>query len=151
MNRTGSRKRGRHALKTGHENELETIGGEVQFVSELLKWSEKRIKIFSSVMLGCKSSILPLTEVARSHQCNTHVEELKQGRTSRWVFCWSFIDNFFSETLESNSDKSYSQVINMLQDFLVHVFCCLYAKGFDPNPSVIDGGSSPLLVVMNFG
>jgi len=66
-------------------------------------------------MLGCKSSIAPLNAVAVSYKCKTHVEELKQGRTSRWVFCWSYIDNFFSEKLEIHSDKNYLQVLNHLR------------------------------------
>ncbi|GAA5956908.1 hypothetical protein JCM8115_003858 [Rhodotorula mucilaginosa] len=85
------------AICTGADNEMVTPGGEVAFVSRMIRETRtlgrSRIKWFTS-LLGKYSSIAPLIDELKSCKIlNYHVSALPmRGHTTRWVLSWSIQD-----------------------------------------------------------
>ncbi|CAM9010294.1 unnamed protein product [Wickerhamomyces anomalus] len=74
------------------DNELVTIGGEVEFVKKLIEKSGgfPEIDWFSS-LLGKKSSIEPLITVLNEiGNKNFFIKDYQLGNTKRWILFWSF-------------------------------------------------------------
>ncbi|KNC84618.1 hypothetical protein SARC_03185 [Sphaeroforma arctica JP610] len=83
-----------HAVCTGAENEMQTDGGELGFVSKMIEDSMRvggRVRWYTS-MVGKKSSLNPLLSKLKS----LGVQRIKhtvfnQGRTVRWGIAWSLV------------------------------------------------------------
>ncbi|GAA6001705.1 uncharacterized protein JCM10292_005001 [Rhodotorula paludigena] len=112
------------AVCTGADNEMVTDGGEVVFVSQMVKDSvalgKTKIRWFTT-LLGKYSSIAPLVDLLKSHQIhNYHVIALPQhGHTVRWILSWSLQDRRFppdllylSPTLDSKADSTTSSPLS---------------------------------------
>ena len=56
-NRSGRRKKGKFSSITGHSKECQVDGGEVEYVKNIINWSEDKETLLNSSMLGKKSSI----------------------------------------------------------------------------------------------
>ncbi len=81
---------------TGSENEMVTLGGEVAFVSRMIKESlvlRDRVQWYTS-MLGKFSSVAVLVQKLRENGVDNYaVTEFVQGsKTRRWGIAWSFDD-----------------------------------------------------------
>lgn len=81
---------------TGSETEMVTLGGEVAFVSRMIKESlvlRDRVQWYTS-MLGKLSSASVLINTLRDNGINNYaVTEFIQGsKTRRWALAWSFDD-----------------------------------------------------------
>jgi hypothetical protein len=90
--RTG-RRHGNVAQCPGAETEMETEGGEVQFVTTMaLDSAILRTKItWYTSMLGKQQSLGPLCKKLLKIGVPTLIKtEFKQGRTSRWALAWSY-------------------------------------------------------------
>ncbi|XP_044754875.1 U6 small nuclear RNA (adenine-(43)-N(6))-methyltransferase [Coccinella septempunctata] len=76
-------------------NEVVVNGGEVEFISKLIKESEQlrfKIKIFST-MVGHKSSLVPLKALLREIEVGSFKQtEFCQGHTTRWGLAWTYCD-----------------------------------------------------------
>ncbi|KAJ1770196.1 hypothetical protein IW140_004867 [Coemansia sp. RSA 1813] len=87
---------GRPTLDTGgKDDELYTVGGEEAFLERLVEESavhKQRIKWYTT-MVGKKGTLKALKAKIRDAGAK-HVSEgaLIQGRTTRWVLAWSFLD-----------------------------------------------------------
>lgn len=92
--RKESRPRPRNAF-CANVNEVVASGGEVEFVTRLIKESEQlkdRIKIYST-MIGHKSSLNPLKKLLREvNVVSFKHTEFCQGHTTRWGLAWTFCD-----------------------------------------------------------
>lgn len=78
---------------TGKPTEVVVPGGEVQFISKLIKESvelKSQIKIFTT-MVGHKSSTIPLKVLLRTIEVMSFKQtEFHQGHTTRWGLAWTF-------------------------------------------------------------
>uniref|UniRef100_A0A2M4CSP7 U6 small nuclear RNA (adenine-(43)-N(6))-methyltransferase n=1 Tax=Anopheles darlingi TaxID=43151 RepID=A0A2M4CSP7_ANODA len=90
-NRTGKRKEPTNAT-SGSGEELCTLGGEVQFVGQLIRESlelKDRISVYTT-MIGHKQSYEAiLRHLKRSNIHNVTMNRLCQGNTTRWSVAWS--------------------------------------------------------------
>jgi len=78
---------------TGADMEMVTSGGEVAFVTRMIKESmqlRNQVQWYTS-MLGKLSSISVLVEtLMKNNNHNYAVTELVQGKTKRWALAWSW-------------------------------------------------------------
>lgn len=78
---------------TGQTTEVVASGGEVQFISKLIKESidlKSQIKIFTT-MVGHKSSTVLLKILLRAVEVTSFKQtEFHQGHTTRWGLAWTF-------------------------------------------------------------
>lgn len=86
-----------NGICTGSEHEMITQGGELEFITKLLKQSYKhrvRIQWFTS-LLGKKENAYKLLELVRKSKGNPRVgvKTVTCGRTSRWILYWTYIDS----------------------------------------------------------
>lgn len=92
--RKESRPRPRNAF-CANVNEVVASGGEVEFLTRLIKESEQlkeRIRIYST-MIGHKSSLNPLKKLLREINVVSFKQtEFCQGHTTRWGLAWTFCD-----------------------------------------------------------
>ena len=81
------------SCSSGSYNELVTSGGEIEFISRMVRDSvtlQTRVKFYTS-MVGKKASLKPLIRLLHEvHVTNIMTTEFTQGKTSRWGICWSF-------------------------------------------------------------
>ncbi|XP_072747220.1 U6 small nuclear RNA (adenine-(43)-N(6))-methyltransferase [Anoplolepis gracilipes] len=79
---------------SGNDGELTTKGGEVAFVTRMIKESidlGNRIKIYTT-MIGRKANLFSLKKLIRSRSIeNVTWTEFCQGHTTRWGLAWSFL------------------------------------------------------------
>lgn len=92
--RKESRPRPRNAF-CANVNEVVASGGEVEFITKLIKESEQlkeRIKIYTT-MVGHKSSLYPLKKLLREVNVVSFKQtEFCQGHTTRWGLAWTYCD-----------------------------------------------------------
>lgn len=92
--RKESRPKPRNAF-CANVNEVVASGGEVEFVTRLIKESEQlkeHIRIYST-MIGHKSSLNPLKKLLREVNVVSFKQtEFCQGHTTRWGLAWTFCD-----------------------------------------------------------
>lgn len=92
QSRSENRRLPRNAL-TGKANEVVALGGEVEFISKLIKESvdlKLQVKIFTT-MVGKKSSTIPLKFLLRTVEVVSFKQtEFHQGHTTRWALAWTF-------------------------------------------------------------
>lgn len=92
--RKESRPRPRNAF-CATVSEVVASGGEIDFVSKLIKESEQlkdRVRIYST-MIGHKSSLNPLKKLLREVNVISFKQtEFCQGHTTRWGLAWTFCD-----------------------------------------------------------
>lgn len=92
--RKEDRPRPRNAF-CAHVNEVVVSGGEVKFITKLIKESEQlKTQIrFYSTMVGHKSSLNPLKRLLREVNVVSFKQtEFCQGHTTRWGLAWTFCD-----------------------------------------------------------
>lgn len=83
-----------HTICTGTKNELETQGGEVEFIQRMIQDSLKlKEKIcWYTTMLGKKKSLKELkTELFKQGIEKYYVTEFVQGKVTRWGLAWTFL------------------------------------------------------------
>lgn len=92
--RKESRPRPRNAF-CANVNEVVASGGEVEFVTRLIKESaqlNERIRVYST-MIGHKSSLVQLKKSLREVNVVSFKQtEFCQGHTTRWGLAWTFCD-----------------------------------------------------------
>ncbi|EDV55945.1 U6 small nuclear RNA (adenine-(43)-N(6))-methyltransferase isoform X2 [Drosophila erecta] len=79
--------------RTGSQEELTCVGGEVQFVQRIIDESlehKERVRIFTT-MLGVKANVPRILDYLKKLQvANVTTTEFHQGHTTRWAVAWSF-------------------------------------------------------------
>lgn len=108
QNRSGNRVSPK-SINTGSSSEIQTAGGEVEFVSKMIDESlvlKDRVRIYTS-MLGKKSSLTALKTYLKEH-CVTNVitTEFCQGRTTRWGIAWSLTPAMYLAKVPQYERKS---------------------------------------------
>ncbi|EDW47952.1 U6 small nuclear RNA (adenine-(43)-N(6))-methyltransferase [Drosophila sechellia] len=79
--------------RTGSQEELTCVGGEVQFVQRIIDESlenKERVRIYTT-MLGVKANVPRILDYLKEQQvANVSTTEFHQGHTTRWAVAWSF-------------------------------------------------------------
>jgi 23S rRNA A1618 N6-methylase RlmF len=90
----------------GSQNEMVCDGGEVAFVSQIIKDSallQDRFHWFTS-LVGKKQSLRKILSILREKKVkNICTTEFLQGRTKRWGIAWSYHPNKTSEVSENQN------------------------------------------------
>ncbi|KAH8290959.1 hypothetical protein KR054_007430 [Drosophila jambulina] len=80
-------------VRTGSQEELTCVGGEVQFVQRIIDESlenQQRVRIFTT-MLGVKANVPRILDYLKERQvANVSTTEFHQGHTTRWAVAWSY-------------------------------------------------------------
>lgn len=81
-----------HAAPTASDNELITRGGELAFITSMIRESidiGQRCTWYTT-LVGKYSSLQPLIEILRDLKIDNYfITNIKQSRTSRWILGWS--------------------------------------------------------------
>eukprot|EP00037_Helgoeca_nana_P012842 m.117242 g.117242 ORF g.117242 m.117242 type:complete len:473 (-) comp21683_c0_seq1:45-1463(-) len=92
-NRSGRRGGARVPGKAGSDAEMTTVGGEVGFVSRMIRDSialQGAVRWYTS-MLGKKASVTTLERMLAEHGVPTVLRAtFEQGKTHRWALAWSW-------------------------------------------------------------
>ena len=116
-------------LNLGSTNELYTQGGELSFISRLIKQSmhlRHRITWYST-LIGIKSNVFLLVEQLKSSGISNYaLSVISKGKTIRWLLAWSFLPYRVDDTLSRCKNKALSRV---------NPPSALYVQAFDQLPS----------------
>lgn len=92
---------------TGGENESITPGGEVAFVTAMMRESIEQVRdrcMWYTSMLGKASSVEALTEFLRANNVDNYaVSHFVAGNTRRWLIAWSFVGIRLPDVLARSS------------------------------------------------
>ncbi|GAA5804994.1 hypothetical protein HPULCUR_010507 [Helicostylum pulchrum] len=84
------------AVCLGSTNEMITEGGELGFVSRMIKESVlhgRKVRWYTT-LLGLKKTIRPLIRLLKENEITNYiVTNFTQGNTTRWAIAWSFFES----------------------------------------------------------
>ncbi|KXN70249.1 hypothetical protein CONCODRAFT_7221, partial [Conidiobolus coronatus NRRL 28638] len=118
-----------NSICTASNNELITIGGELQFILDKIKESYKlrnNIKLFST-LIGIKSTLAKIKTELENLKANFVTTTLVTGKTSRWFICWSFSQSLLDPAIYyptfnlSLKQKTIDDLINYLRSLQIEV------------------------------
>ncbi|XP_017019005.1 U6 small nuclear RNA (adenine-(43)-N(6))-methyltransferase [Drosophila kikkawai] len=93
--------------RTGSQEELTCVGGEVQFVQRIIDESlenQQRVRIFTT-MLGVKANVPRILDYLKERQvANVSTTEFHQGHTTRWAVAWSYHSEPLSQAATTTSN-----------------------------------------------
>ncbi|KAH8238676.1 hypothetical protein KR038_000467 [Drosophila bunnanda] len=93
--------------RTGSQEELTCVGGEVQFVQRIIDESlenQQRVRIFTT-MLGVKANVPRILDYLKERQvANVSTTEFHQGHTTRWAVAWSYHAEPLSQAATTTSN-----------------------------------------------
>ena len=101
---------------TGTVSEMETCGGELAFVRDLMRDSlalRTRVLWYTS-MLGKRASVAPITrELRHAGATAVVVTSFTQGRTARWAVAWTFHANVGEGSVRAAVEAGGSAVLRL--------------------------------------
>ncbi|KAJ1739157.1 hypothetical protein LPJ68_004930 [Coemansia sp. RSA 1086] len=110
----------------GKDEELYAEGGEEGFLTRMIDESVKlgkHIKWYST-MVGKKSTLLLLKAHLRQSQAK-HIREgtLIQGKTTRWVLAWTFLEKtrFITNPISSTQENTYILFKDIMSDLKISI------------------------------
>ncbi|ODO11849.1 hypothetical protein I350_00633 [Cryptococcus amylolentus CBS 6273] len=118
---------GAHAAPTAADNELITRGGEVAFISSMIREStiiDKRCQWFTS-LVGKYSSLEPLIALFKELKIDNYFVKIsQQAKTARWIIGWSHTTTRLPDSITRPSEvipnTSFTQILPPSNMYMLH-------------------------------